>query len=56
MARVLSKIQSNFILSLNDHPDIRKTFKSFKLKPVELKYSVAVGKRRKGKELIISND
>lgn len=55
MARVLSGIQSKFILSLNDHPDIRKTFKSFKLKPVELKYSVAVGKRKKAKELIITN-
>lgn len=56
MASVLSGIKSRFILSLNDHPDIRKTFKRFKIKPVELKYSVAVGKRRKAKELIISND
>lgn len=55
MAIVLSGIKSRFILSLNDHSDIRKAFKSFKIKSVEIKYSVAVGKRRKGKELIITN-
>lgn len=55
MAGVLSGIQSKFILSLNDHPDIRKTFENFNLKSVEIKYSVSVKKRRKAKELIITN-
>ena len=55
MARALSRIQSKFILGLNDHPDTRKAFKSFKIKSVEIKYSVAVKKRRKGNELIITN-
>ena len=32
MARVLEGIQRNFILSINYNPDIRKTFKRFKLK------------------------
>jgi len=55
MARVLSGIQSVFILSLNDHPDIRETFKDFTIKPVELTYSVAKEKHTKGKELLITN-
>jgi hypothetical protein len=33
----------------------RQYKEDFKLEPVELTYSVAVEKRRKGKELIITN-
>lgn len=55
MAQILSDIKSGFILSLNDHPDIRDTFKSFNIKPVELKYSVSTGKQKTGKELLITN-
>lgn len=55
MAQTLSDIKSEFILSLNDHPDIRETFKGFNIKPVELKYSVSKGKQTIGRELLITN-
>ncbi len=55
MADVLAGIKGRFILSLNDHPDIRDVFKAFEIQPVSLKYSVSVGKQKTGKELIISN-
>ena len=55
MAEVLASINTQFILSLNDHPDIQETFKAFNIKPVKLNYTVARGKQTKGKELLISN-
>jgi len=55
MAQILTGIKAQFILSLNDHPDIREIFKQFNIKPVELKYSVSKGKQTKGKELLITN-
>lgn len=55
MAQILADIKSTFILSLNDHPDIRDTFKSFNIKPVELNYSAPRGKQTTGRELLISN-
>lgn len=41
MAEVLSGLKGRFILSLNDVPEIRKTFAGFAMRPVELTYSVA---------------
>lgn len=52
MARVLSAIKGKFILSINDHPDMREVFKDFKIQPVSLLYTVGK-KHTKGKELII---
>lgn len=55
MGDILSEINGNFILSINDLPIIREIFKRFNVKPVELKYSVYKGSRTKGKELLVSN-
>jgi len=55
MAEVLAGIKSRFILSINDHPDIRDVFKEFKIRPVSLKYTVSKGKQIKGKELVVAN-
>jgi len=55
MAQILAGIKASFILSLNDHPDIRDTFQNFNIKPVELKYSASRGKQTQGKELLITN-
>ncbi len=54
IARILSDIKGRFILSINDHPDMREVFKGFNIKPVSLLYSVGK-KPTKGKKLIISN-
>lgn len=58
MAEILAKIKAKFILSINDLPEIRETFKEFKLKPVSLKYSVKQDKSEgltPAKELLITN-
>ncbi len=55
MAEILSGVKAKFILSINDHPEIRPIFKSFNIKPVSLKYTVSVGKCKTGKELLINN-
>lgn len=55
MARVMATVDAKFVLSINDHSDIREVFKPFNIKPVQLNYSVSKGKQTKGKELLISN-
>ena len=42
-------------MSINDVPEMRKTFSRFDQKAVELTYCVAKGIRPKGKELLIKN-
>ena len=54
MARILSTINGQFILSINDRPEMREIFKAFKIQPVSLLYSVGT-KPTKAKELIIMN-
>lgn len=55
MAELLASIKGRFILSINDHPEIRKTFAGFHLQPVEVGYSVGGGnKQGKFGELIIT--
>ena len=55
MAKILATIESKFILSLNDHPDIREVFKAFTICPITLKYTVAKSKHCRGEELLIKN-
>ncbi|UFZ05501.1 DNA adenine methylase [Bradyrhizobium ontarionense] len=55
MADVLSRLKGRFILSLNDTPEVRKTFHGFALRPVRLTYSVAASTNAKAaRELIIT--
>lgn len=55
MAAVLSRLQGRFILSINDVPEIRKTFAGFAVKPVSLTYTVARSTNaHQARELIIS--
>ena len=56
MAKLLKGIKGSFILSLNDHEDVRKIFKSFNQESVDTIYTVSGGQRAtKAKELLISN-
>ncbi len=55
MAQILARVKAKFILSINDHPDMRKTFKAFKIHPVKLNYTVSKDKQTVGKELLIRN-
>jgi DNA adenine methylase len=55
MAGVLRALKGRFILSINDVPQIRKTFAGFTLKPVRLSYTLAGGdKAQAARELIIT--
>lgn len=55
IAETLGRIKGKFILSINDHPEMRKVFDRFFIRPVSLKYSVPKGPLPKVKELLISN-
>jgi len=55
IAAILAAVKSNFILSINDHPEIRTIFKRFNIRPVSLNYTAPKGKQTKGRELLISN-
>lgn len=55
MAEFLKRIQGRFMLSINDHPDIREVFKDFRRKSVSLLYTVATTGPVEVNELIYSN-
>jgi DNA adenine methylase len=55
MERRLHRIKGRFVLSLNNHPEVRKLFRGWRLLPVDIAYTAQrkVGKRFK--ELLITN-
>lgn len=58
MAKILGSIEGKFVLSLNDHPEVRKIFQEFFIQSIKVKYSQ--GTRAKNRqidnsELFISN-
>ena len=55
LSSVLKSFKSKFILSINDHEDMRRVFSCFKIKAVSLKYTVSSKTQTKGKELLITN-
>ncbi len=55
MASVLAGVKGKFIMSINDHPDIRETFAGFEIHPVELKYTVNAARPTVGHELLVRN-
>lgn len=55
MAGILKEVKGQFILSINDLPEIRDIFKYFKIKPISFRYSAAKKIKSIGDELLISN-
>ncbi len=59
LAQELARIRGRFLMSLNDHPEVRKLFNAFKICPVALKYSCMgaknAGRAKNRGELLISN-
>ena len=55
LSELLGEIQGRFILSLNDVPEVRALFKSFKIETVKTRYSVQKGKQKEAGEVLISN-
>lgn len=56
LAHVLRNIKGKFLLTINDHPDIRKLYQGLKMRKVPMQYTVAPGiNKQKVYELLISN-
>ena len=56
MAAVLAGLQGRFILSLNDVPGVRETFRQFLLHPVRTTYTITKGPAQSDRaELLIAN-
>ena len=54
MAKILAGLEGQWILSLNDNPEVRRIFAQFHFEEVALNYSVCKGKPTKAKELFIT--
>lgn len=56
MAEQLAGIEGRFLLSLNDHPEVRRIFAGFAMVEVDITYTVGGGdKAQRTTELVISN-
>jgi DNA adenine methylase len=53
MAQRLRSIKGRAIVSLNDHPDIRRVFDGFHIETVPIQYTVGGGRGVERNELII---
>jgi len=54
LATVLADIKGQFIMSLNDTPEIREIFQNFDIEAIETTYSIAKAGVKKAAEVIIS--
>ena len=55
LAERLKKLRGKFILSLNDVPEVRRTFDGFRFREVQLTYTVQKSAGRRFRELLIMN-
>ena len=55
LAERLKNLQGKFILSLNDVPEVRKIFRPFKIKSIQLAYTAQKVAGRRFKEVLITN-
>ena len=54
MAELMRTMKGKAILTINDHPEMRKIFEGFAIKDVEISYTVGGGgKSNKSREMII---
>ena len=53
----LNNLKGKFLLTINDHPQVRDWYKNFNIKEVKVNYSVSKENKARGKykELIITN-
>jgi len=55
LAAALAKIKGKFLLTINDHKDIRRLYKGFRIRGVPVTYSVLKNKTKLVQELVIAN-
>ncbi|WP_404472094.1 hypothetical protein LG301_15720 [Vreelandella venusta] len=53
MASMLVKLKGKAIISLNDHPDIRRIFAEYHIETTDIRYTVGGGKGSDAKEVLI---
>jgi DNA adenine methylase len=54
LADILAAVKGRFMMSLNDHPEVRRIFSGFRLEEVTTTYSIGVTAAKRVPELIIS--
>jgi DNA adenine methylase len=55
MVSIIGSIEGKAIISLNDHPDIRRCFSAYHIETTDIKYTVGGGKGAEASEVIIFN-
>lgn len=55
MASVLSDLKGRFLLSINEHPEIRRMFSNFQIESVPITYSLHRNAGKRYSELLIKN-
>ncbi|ABR48594.1 DNA adenine methylase [Alkaliphilus metalliredigens QYMF] len=57
LVELLKNIEGKFLVTINDHPEVREWYKGFNMKSTEVNYSVSrnIEGRKNYKELIITN-
>jgi DNA adenine methylase len=55
LAGLLGRCKGRFLLSLNDKPEVRSTFKGFHIETVKTRYSISAGKNQEVGEVLIRN-
>ncbi|WIX31259.1 DNA adenine methylase [Salinicola sp. JS01] len=53
MADILGKLKGKAIISLNDHPDIRRVFANYHIESTDIRYTVGGGKGQEAHEVLI---
>lgn len=53
MAEILSSLKGKAIISLNDHPDIRRIFAGYHIETTDIRYTVGGGKGQEAREVLI---
>ncbi|MGX1099263.1 DNA adenine methylase [Amorphus sp. MBR-141] len=54
MAERLAALKGTFLLSINDRPEVRETFRGFEIEPIQTTYSASRAAPEVAKELVIS--
>jgi DNA adenine methylase len=52
---ILETVKGKFILSINDHPQMRETFRGFRIAKVKTRYTAGHTEPKPATELLISN-
>jgi DNA adenine methylase len=55
LADVLAGVSGRFLLTLNNHPQIRETFKRFAIAEISTSYSTGLNAKQRVTELLIRN-